>query len=462
MSIPKNKPMERKATIRYAITSVFAVMFGGVVAPASGQGRVASPIDYSGIAAQVEESLKRDVLEKWYPRAVDKERGGFHQNYNADWRRGDGDERSVVYQSRLTWMAAEASKRYPKRAAEFVGYAKHGVDFLRNKLWDAQDGGFFWAVGGDGKPLTTEKHAYGISFALYAAATTYRITRNPQALELARRGFDWLDARAHDDKNGGYYEALQRDGKPILTADVFGNPNDAIGTRKGLKSMNTHIHLLEAFTALYEADKSPKVRVRLQEVFDTLRNKIASPDGYLRLYFTPDWKPASTTDSYGHDIETAFLLAEAAEALGKSDDSSVRAISRRLVDHTMKYGLDEKNADAQARSGGGFYDSGPINGVATNREKIWWTQAEALNALLLMHERYGRETPKYGQAFVRQWEFIRKKQIDAVNGGWRQSVRPDGTPIPHQIKSDGWTDPYHQGRALLNVSAALRRLSAKR
>ncbi len=433
----------------YVTIGALVAMLGCTVVPVVDQDATATPLDYLAIAEQVEESLKKDILDKWYPRAVDKTHGGFHQYFNHDWTRGEGDERSVVYQARLTWMAAEAAKRYKSRSVEFTEYSRHGLDFLNHRLWDAQDGGFFWAVTGEGKPVTTEKHSYGIAFAIYAAAANYRVTRNPQALELAQRGFNWLDTHAHDSVNGGYYEALQRNGKPIAVTENPESVKDAIGTRKGYKSMNTHIHLLEALTELYRADKTSRVGARLQEIFDILCKKIASPEGYLRLFFTPDWKPTSDMDSYGHDIETAYLILEAARALGKGEDATVQTLSRRLVNHTIMYGMDKRY--------GGFYDSGPINGSATERDKIWWTQAEALNALLLMDERYRSETPEYGKAFVRQWEFIQKYQIDKTHGGWYPTLHPDGTPLVRQGKSDAWTDPYHQGRALLHVSAALQK-----
>ena len=407
-----------------------------------------SPASYRVVAGQINQSLTHDVLTKWFPRSVDTRRGGFHQNYAMDWKRLAGDERSIVYQSRLTWLSAQAAQRFPAQKKRYIEYSNHGASFLRNRMWDKQFGGFYWELNGAGKPERNgEKHAYGNAFAIYALSANYRATRDPRSLALAQRGFAWLERHAHDTKNGGYYEALSRGGKPLLVPSIA-TPSDFIGTRYGFKSMNTHIHLLEAFSALHQIAPTPLVRRRLQEVFLLVRDTINVPSvGAMNMFFTPDWRAVPDADSFGHDIETAYLLVESSHALGKPNDARTWAAARRMVDHTLDYGFDATR--------GGFYNDGSAFREATETGKGWWSQAEGLNALLLMHERYGRQTPRYWNAFVKQWNFIRQYQIDATNGGWRQSVSVEGNAIPGQIKSDRWTEGYHQGRALLNVSAML-------
>ena len=321
----------------------------------------------------------------------------------------------------------------------------HGLAFLESKQWDADSGGLFWSVD---KP-SGDKHAYGIAFAIYAAATCYQVTHDQSALDLAKKSFLWLDEHAHDVDHGGYFEALRREGSPILS----GPGNDAIGTPFGQKSMNAHIHLLEALTELYAVWPDDIVRARLSEVFDICLHMIFTEPGYLTMYFAPDWRRIEGHDSYGHDIETAYLLVEAADKLGRGDDDEVWSVSRRLVDHAMKNGFD--------RQCGGFYYEGTPSGGELDMEKVWWTQAEGLNALLLMHERYGAQTSVYWDAFVAEWNFIRRHQIDPVHGGWYSHVNADGSAIPGQVKSDPWTEGYHQGRALMNVTAMLRRLASQ-
>jgi len=173
--------------------------------------------------------------------------------------------------------------------------------------------------------------------------------------------------------------------------------------------------------------------------------------GCLNLYFTPDWRAVPDHDSFGHDVETAYLLLEAAEVLKQKDDARTLAVARSLVDHAIQWGWDEKQ--------GGFYDKGAAFQPAWAKEKIWWTQAEGLNALLLMHERFGRQTPRYFDAFLQQWDFICKAQVDPRHGGWYESVSAEGTGASGQAKATIWKAAYHDGRALMNVTERLRHLS---
>jgi mannobiose 2-epimerase len=150
-------------------------------------------------------------------------------------------------------------------------------------------------------------------------------------------------------------------------------------------------------------------------------------------------------------VETAYLLVEASEALGK-EDNTTWTLARRIVDHALDFGYDTEH--------GGLYDSGGTFTPAAATDKIWWVQAETLNALLLMHEKYGQETPRYWEAFVRQWAFIEDHQIDRQNGGWFKTVSREGVALAGDIKSDRWTEGYHQGRALLNVSTELSKMGS--
>ena len=414
-----------------------------------------TPANYRAIQRQAEENLRVHDLNQWFPRAVSGEfGGGFDQNFSENWTNTSHGERSLVYQSRLTWLAAQAALRFPGEAARWKSASTHGADFLRSQMWDGRNGGFFWELNAGTPGRNGEKHAYGNAFAIYALAAHFRATGDERSLQLAQNAFRWLDLHAHDARNGGYFEALSREGHPILTAPSSEQTADVIGTRYGYKSMNTHIHLLEAFAALSEIWPDPTLKSRLREVFGLVRDTIVvSPPGAMNLFFRPDWKPVPDHDSFGHDIETAYLLVEAAGALGMPNDKRTWDVARSLVDHTLDFGLDTQN--------GGFFDAGGTFGGISGDDKVWWAQAEALNALLLMHERFGVQTPRYWNAFVAQWNFIQTHQIDVTSGGWYRRVAKDNAPFAGESKSDGWTEGYHQGRALLNVSQRLAQLAAR-
>jgi mannobiose 2-epimerase len=447
--------METATSLLFLCTLAAAAMASGPLDQSEEMGATPAPSSaaYTQLAGEVEANLRSHVLAKWFPAALDTVRGGYHQNFREDWTRDPREDRALVYQARLMWVTAQAAVRFPEQAALYKDYSLHGLDFLEQKLWDHEHGGFWWALDENGTPERQgEKHVYGIAFGIYAASACYQATREPRALALAKRAYVWLDAHAHDKEHGGYYEALTRDGKPILIPPNPSTQSDFIGTHYGYKSMNTHIHLLEALTGLYAVWPDGGVRHRLQEVFALVRDRIAVAPGCLNLFFTPDWRPVPDHDSFGHDVETAYLLVEASTALGKPEDAKTWSTARQLVDHALEYGWDKEN--------GGFYDAGTAFGPPLVTDKIWWTQAEGLNALTLMHSRFGHETPHYWDALNRQWQFIRQYQVDSHNGGWYAVVRQDGSPIPGHIKSDRWTEAYHQGRALLLVSEELHRLAA--
>ena len=412
------------------------------------------------LAFQARCNFGEHVLGKWFPRSVDKGRGGFIQDYSEDWSEKRDGDKTLVYQSRLTWMAAQIVLGIG--ATNYGADSEHGLNFLADKMWDKENGGFYWGVDPFGKArgdrAGTEKHMYGIAFALYAASTNYKATMNPKALELAIRTFVWMDVHAHDEKHGGYFEALDLHGKPML--EIPKHPDepssDFIGTRYGVKSMNTHIHILEALTAFYEVHPEKEVRERLKEIFEIVRDKICVMPGAMHLYFNPDWTPVPDLDSFGHDLETAYLLVEAAAALGQHQDAKTWAMARGLVDHALEFGWDAKL--------GGFYDEGGTFRKVWITDKVWWVQAEGLNALLLLADYCARENQpvqaeRYAKAFVKEWEFIQKFQIDAKHGGWITMVNADGSAKPGQSKSDQWKEPYHQGRALLNVIERLERMA---
>jgi mannobiose 2-epimerase len=406
---------------------------------------------YLRIANEVEANLHKEILDKFFPVTVDEQRGGFYENYSLNWTRIADSGKSIVFQSRLTWTSAAAARRFPAQADLYLAMTRRGADCLAKKLWDKTGGGFYWQVDASGKPTADTKQMYGHAFGIYALAASYQASKDQTALDLAKRAFQWLEEHAHDRVNKGYFENIGADGKPVTR----GGDSNAVGAGAGQKSMNTSIHILEALTGLYAVWPDPLLKTRVQEMLEICRDKVYSEPGYLTQFLTADWQRTSSPDSFGHDVETGFLMVEAADVLGQDDPRAWMA-ARHLVDHAMQYGWD--------RQLGGLYDTGAMNaqGIVAGglrTEKIWWVEAEHLNALLLLHEHVGKETTQYWDAFIKEWDWITKYQIDHINGGWWATVQADGTPAS-RVKADMWTECYHQGRAMLNVSERLRKLAA--
>jgi mannobiose 2-epimerase len=423
----------------------------------------------AAVRAQSPEALRKNVngllrdelTKRWYPRALDQDSGGFHQNFARDWSSLPDRDRFLVYQARMIWTAAAFAEYSPEHREEYTKYVLRGVRYLDEVMRDRDHGGFHWMVDPQGhvnERLGTEKHVYGLAFVIYAASKAHSVTKDPLALTLARDAFDWVEKHAHDAKCGGYFEALTRDGTPILAwkpDDPVWKRVDRVGVYYGFKTMNVHIHMLEALAELSRVDSRPLVRERLEETFKIVRDKIAVEPGALNLYSTRDWRATPAHDSFGHDVETAYLLVEAAEALGMPDDPKTWHVARSLVDHALDWGWDENN--------GGFYDKGEaFGGEAFAKNKIWWTEAEGLNALLVMHRKFGKSTDRYWKAFLKQWEFIEKHLLDPQYGGWYAETTADGQLVGDGQKANPWKANYHTSRAMMNVARMLGEMADRR
>lgn len=445
------------AALRRAMLAALAMVAGGCALQPARTAHPAAPTveTYRRLADDVEGHLLSNVLPAWFPRCVDPA-GGFYANFGRRWRRGRENPKSVVYQARQTWVAATIAVEHPKLAKTYLPIVRHGVHYLGAKLWDGEHGGFYWALPetfAEPMPDARQKLLYGNAFGIYALARAYRATRDESTVLLAVKAYRWWEQHAHDVAHGGYFESLTRDGRPIL-ADPdrpVARRRSAIGTLYGYKSMNAHIHMLEALTELYGVWPDAQLRARLAEMLSVVRDRIAVEPGCLNQYFTPDWRPLPYGDSFGHDVETAFLLLEAAEALGEATDPRTLAVISNLVDHSLEYGWDTEH--------GGFFYEGTATSADHDRRKSWWVQAEGLHVLLLMHEHFGDETSRYWRAFVQQWRFIDEHMVDHRHGGWHATTTPDG-----RVLSDGkanvWKAAYHNVRALVATARRLRRLAA--
>lgn len=417
----------------------------------------ASKETYATFAKEIDAALNRDVLNVWFPRTVDKEHGGFRSNFSRDWKPYGQESNFSVFQGRMTWITSQIVLRRPELKQQYLPYVTHGADYLTGTLWDKDKGGFYWGLSDTGEispQYTDGKQLYGMSFAIYGLASAYQATKDPRALEYAQKGFRWIDEHAHDARNGGYFEYLTRDGKPYQAHPENGivQLSPGSGFPVGYKSMNTHIHLLESFTQLYEVWKDDVLRQRIQELLAIIRDKVCVDPGAMNLYFTDAWQPFPDHDSYGHDVETAYLMLEAEDVLGRGHDPRTERMARMLVDHALHYGWDGKL--------GGFYGEGTTTSEPERKTKEWWVEFEGLNALLLMHDRYGKQTDAYFKAFQLQWDFIQKYQIDSEYHGVYSLVGEDGKPAL-DVKGSVWKAAYHDGRALLNVSERLNHLAEK-
>lgn len=423
------------------------------------------PDDKSLIADKMQASLSA-TLDSWYPKSVDRDSGGFFSAFTYDFKRADRQDKMIVTQARHVWTNAKAARLHPE-AGHFKTGADHGFRFLREKMWDKDFGGFYTLVDRQGnvKDPDGAKTAYGNAFAIYALAAWYDVSRDTAVLNLAKKAFHWLEEHSHDPARKGYFQHLTREGVPIRRDSTV-----VSAAETGYKDQNSSIHLLEAFTELYHVWPDPLVRERLLEMLLLIRDTIVTPAGYLTLFFQPDWTPVSFRDSseavinqhhgldhvsVGHDVETAFLLLEASEALGLENDELTETVAKRMVDHALTNGWD--------KTAGGFYDEAYYfkdkPGITVTRDtKNWWAQAEGLNTLLLMSEKYPDDERGYYEKFTQLWNYVDTYLVDHEHGDWYSGGLDKQPDLKTALKGHIWKGTYHNFRGLANC---IRRLRAK-
>jgi mannose/cellobiose epimerase-like protein (N-acyl-D-glucosamine 2-epimerase family) len=405
------------------------------------------PADLARARGTLEKMLIESLLPFWYPETIDRERGGYRLNHDASGEWLGPADKAIVTQARNVWFFARLS-RSPHGRPEHLAAARHGYEFLRSKMWDPENGGFFWAVDSTGEvPTRPEKHLYGQAFGLYALSEYAAASGDGEALALARQLFGLIDARAHDAVNGGYRESFLRDWRPLPPGVT-----SAMGLPAGLKLMNTHLHLLEALATYVRASKDPVARDRLLELIFIQSNTVVRKEvGACTDRHEIDWKPlrgaGADRISYGHDIENIWLLMDACDAAGVPY-TLLADFCRSLFAYSLKHGF-----DAEA---GGFFDSGPFGGPADRRGKVWWVQAEGLVSALRMHRLTG--DPLYYDVFARTLDWIEKRQVDPKGGDWHAEVSPQG--VPGGQKASAWKSAYHNGRAIIECLAVLDALGA--
>lgn len=399
--------------------------------PAPGQAK-----DKAEYARQFKQELIQKVLPYWYDTAVDKQRGGFVLADDAAKPARPATEKQLVTQCRMVWGFSHAKlKNLGDGKRDYLRAAQQGYRFLLDHFLDQENGGYFWATDLDGKVVNPRKIVYGESFVMYAFVEYYRASGDKAALEHAMDLFKVLQKRSYDSKNGGWIEHFQRDWTPILTRSP-----EAIVEVSGYKSANTHLHLMEAFTELYDATRDGEVRKALNESLEINKKYFYPLDpGKSCFHRRLDWKPVTDPSSaglsYGHNVEFAWLMVRAENALGRNP--SWNQFYAHL-DHALKYGYDHER--------GGLYSRGVDDQPANDTDKIWWVEAEMLAALTdaLKH----RDDAPYSKALDSLLGFVTKYQADPKDGVWLDTVTAEGKPKV-TAKAHNWKANYHDVRGLV-------------
>ncbi|MBO4743616.1 MAG: AGE family epimerase/isomerase [Bacteroidales bacterium] len=377
--------------------------------------------------------LEGDILPYWL--SLKDPQGGFFGEADAFGRVNPAAERGAVLGARLVWTfsAAYASLKRP----EYLDAARWAFDYLMARFVDRSNGGVYWSVAADGTPLDTKKQLYAQGFAIYGLAEYYKASGDGAALKAAKELFGVVERHFYDAANGGYREALACDFSPLEDMSLSAHDINAD------KTMNSHLHLLEAYANLYTAWADEALGARVRELLDLMCLKIMHPSGHLQLYFSNAWDVLPGGWSYGHDIETSWLALECADAIGEP----------LLIDRISGYSrqLAAAGNEGLQPDGSMIYELHPGGRADFFRE--WWVQAEAVVGNLWAWKRLS--DPDGLQRAAATMRYIQENLIDRTNGEWYWGMNADGTPDLSRPKAGFWKCPYHNSRMCLQVLSVL-------
>lgn len=379
------------------------------------------------------EDVKRELTEHIVPywqALKDNEYGGFYGYKGFDLKVDKKADKGVILHSRILWFFSSCYEVLGDE--KYHDLARHAYKYVKESCIDYELGGVYWTTTYDGKPADDMKHTYNIAFAVYALSAYYNACRDNEALKLAVKLFEDIETKTPDEY--GCREAFTRDWQP---AD-----NEALSENglKAEKTMNSVLHLIEAYTELYRADHSERVAQRLKYQLDIVENKIFDYDNNaLKVFFDEKFDVIGDIHSYGHDIEASWLIDRAVETLG--DDELIKkfnSLDLRLAENIYNIALENGSLNNER-------DKDEIN-----RTRIWWVQAEAVVGFLNAYAHSNDE--KFKTAALNVWDGIKNIVIDKREGGeWFSEVSFEGIPDEKKEMTGPWKCPYHNGRMCLEV-----------
>lgn len=375
------------------------------------------------LKAEVENNLIENILPFWMENTVDPF-GGFYGIVGVDGKAFEGADRGTLMTARILWTFSRAYRQYGLE--EYKKMADWAADYLLNHCIDKKYGGLFWTLDSEGAVKDGSKMTYATAFGIYSLSEHFRATGNRNSLDNAIALYRTLEDKVHDKARMGYIETLNRD---YTRGDMKG-----VDGRNASKTMNTHIHILEAYTCLYLAWPDEELKGNIVELLDILSTKLYSPETkHLILFCTDDWQPVGKVDSYGHDIETSWLMCEAALAIGDKDIiARVNAQAVEMTDVALAEGINADGAMVYEKTEEGI-----------DNRLSWWPQCETIIGCINAWQITGDR--KYFDAAVRNWNFTKTHFVDNEHGGWFKSIREDGTPS-REPKGSTWNCPYHNSR----------------
>jgi mannobiose 2-epimerase len=376
----------------------------------------------------------KEILFYWLQNMIDEANGGFYGQRLYDETLVPDSPKGVVLNARILWSFSTAALL--TKNEDYSKAAGRAFDYLSAHFYDKEFGGVYWSLDFEGNPLDTKKQVYALSFAIYGLTEYYRLTANEEAKRLSLELFDTVEKYSRDKLLGGYIEAFTRDWQPI--DDLRLSDKDA----NEKKTMNTHLHVLEAYTNLYRIEPTQKVKEAVTHLLEVFKKHIIDASNHHLVLFLDDaWNRKGRQISYGHDIEASWLLYEAAAIIGDEKWMDVMHQAAVKIADAASEGIDE-------RDGGMWHEFDPAT-MHLTKEKHWWPQSEAMVGYLNAYQLSGNE--KYLEKLIDSWFFIKAHIKDEANGEWIWGVNEDYSLMSQEDKAGFWKCPYHNSRACIEL-----------
>lgn len=379
------------------------------------------------------------ILHWWMKKMVDRINGGFYGKIDGSERLHPEADKGVILNTRILWAFSSAA--YTTDNQQYTKIADQSYNYIENYFHDKINSGLYWMLNYKGQPVQMKKQIYAQAFGIYGLAEYYHLTKKEAALQLAMDLFENIEKYSLDALNGGYFEAFTKDWQPA--ADLRLSDKDV----NEAKTMNTHLHILEAYTTLYRIAPQERIHAALQTLIECfLKRFINFSTKHLNLFFDEKWTLKSDAVSYGHDIEASWLLYEAAVILG--NESLLKTIEKTALDmagSVLKKGFDE--------TGGIMYEK---NIEHPDKEKHWWVQAEAVIGFFNAYELSGDK--RFLSASINTWQFIQNYIIDKEKGEWYWSVTEKGEINAFEDKAGPWKAPYHNTRMCMEIVRRIEKI----
>lgn len=380
---------------------------------------------------EVQNHLTTKILPFWM-RLKDEEQGGFYGYMDYDLQIDRQAVKGCILNSRILWFFSNACTCLKDET--LLPYACHAYEFLKDVCLDKEYGGVFWSVTWDGKIEDGTKHVYNQAFAVYALSSYYEASKDKEALEIAWTLFALLEERGKD--AGGYLEAFGRDFKTPAGNEKL-SENGVMAER----TMNTLLHVFEAYTELYRVTKDERVKTPLKEMLGLFADKVYCPERHRQeVFFDRDWHTLIDLHSYGHDIESSWLIDRGCEVLGEPEiTEKLRAVTKDLAANVYCRAYHNHSLWNECERG------------VENKTRVWWVQAEAMVGFLNAWEKTPEHT-EYLQAVEEIWGYIKAFILDSREGSeWFWEVNDEGKPESKKPIVEPWKCPYHNGRMCFEI-----------